>query len=161
MKTETGNNKMRAFLKNSIYTIPYGIRVKEANSMLATFTFSRHPFERLVSAYGNSLRQGKVLEEALTQYNSMAHSKPKDYLTPMEFVQYCIELAHESGPVYFNPHIKPQYAVCPFCALEFDYVGDVQNLSKDIEFISGILGFKVNCGILFTFGFCYITYIYA
>ena len=115
--------------------------------MLATFTFTRHPFDRLVSAYANTLRQGKVLTQAVNQYNDMPHREPKDYLTPMEFVQYHIELVHKKGPTYFNILVRPQYILCPFCALEFDYVGDIKTLSKHIEFISDILGFRVSCGI--------------
>ena len=142
---------MRNWLRNSIYQRPDWIGVKQANNMLATFTFTRHPFDRLVSAYGNTLKKGKVLKKALKRDTVIAHTKPKDYLTPREFVQYHIELAHTEGPLNFNVHVKPQYAMCPFCALEFDYVGEVQNMSKQIEFLSDILGFKVSCAISITF----------
>lgn len=119
--------------------------------MLVTFTFTRHPFDRLVSAYEGKLEKGGVLDNALNYFYGKARPRPKYDLTPSQFVQYHIELSYKEGPLNFNQHVKPQYAMCPFCALEFDYVGELQNMSKQMDFLSDILGFRVSCIISITF----------
>ena len=41
----------RYFIKKRLFKLPESVKVVEANSKLLSFTFVRHPFSRIVSAY--------------------------------------------------------------------------------------------------------------
>ena len=51
--------------------------------------------------------------------------------TPEEFIKYIIKTAKSIGPYALDNHIKPIWASCPFCSVEFDIVGHLEDFSKD------------------------------
>ena len=55
--------------------------------------------------------------------------------TPEEFIQYILDSAEEKGPHVLDNHIKPLWASCPFCAVDFDVVGHLEDFDKDSNFI--------------------------
>ena len=55
--------------------------------------------------------------------------------TPEEFIKYIIKTAKSIGPYALDNHIKPIWASCPFCSVEFDIVGHLEDFSKDSAFI--------------------------
>ena len=86
----------------------------------------------------------KVLRsDILKEYRNIDPKKSNEYPSPKEFVSYLLEQAKLTGPLKFNRHWRPQYALCPFCSLEFDYIGSVENMNKDVDYLSVLLGFKV------------------
>ena len=55
--------------------------------------------------------------------------------TPEEFVRYIIEKGNEIGPQNLDNHIKPIWASCPTCSVDFDLVGHLENFDEDATFI--------------------------
>ena len=42
-----------------------------------------------------------------------------------------------------NPRLKPMWAACPFCSVEFDVIGHMENFEKDAAFIFITMGLVV------------------
>ena len=153
------DDEIRPFVRDTMYHKPKDISLKHANSMLVTFAFRRHPFSRLVSSYNDKMKHKKwhlkqhviglgedikvLRSDILKEYRNIDPKKSNEYPSPKEFVSYLLEQAKLTGPLKFNRHWRPQYALCPFCSLEFDYIGSVENMNKDVDYLSGLLGFKV------------------
>ena len=132
----------RPFIQNTLYKKPESISLKEANEMLLTFAFTRHPFSRLVSAYNDKIKHG-YLKNKFTKFRSSASNKAEDYPTPKQFVKYLLWKVDHGGVSKFDLNWKPQSLVCPPCQLAFDYVGDIDDMNHHVAFLSELLGFKV------------------
>ena len=155
----------RKMSKERDYYRPNNIGVKQANKMLVTFAFTRHPFNRLVSAYNcfflhkcdyvkkrhmhnwdKHAWYRAIRNKVLWKYRHIGPLTSRDPVTPKELVQYLVGLSgwHRKQPLDFNKHIMPQFAKCPFCALKFDYIGDINDMDEHLEFLSDKLGIKVS-----------------
>ena len=55
--------------------------------------------------------------------------------TPKEFIQYIVDSSKTKGPYALDNHIKPIWASCPFCSMEFDVIGHLEQSDKDSAFI--------------------------
>ena len=64
---------------------------------------------------------------------------PQPPPTPTEFIQYLIHEVDTKGPLALNPHFRPQYGLCPFCSVDFDFVGDLEYMKDDILFLGNLL----------------------
>ena len=42
-----------------------------------------------------------------------------------------------------KPPLKPMWAACPFCSVEFDVIGHMENFEKDAAFIFITMGLMV------------------
>ena len=115
----------RDFIAETIFHKPDGISLQRANKLLVTFAFSRHPFERLVSAYYNHF-QGR-------------------YPNISVFARYAIKMILDRLKVGRRPndHLIPQYATCPYCQLDFDLVGKLENMEEDTAFLARHLNLTV------------------
>ena len=158
------DDEIRPFLRDTLFHKPKEISFKHANKMLMTFAFTRHPFTRLVSTYNDKMKHRKwnlkrhviglgedikdLRSAIMIKSRNIDPKKNDDYPTPKEFVNYLLEEAKSRGPLIFNRHWRPQYALCPFCGFDFDYIGEVKNMNKHVTFISELLGFKVNLNYL-------------
>ena len=70
----------------------------------------------------------------------------KDALSPASFVQQIIKWNQNvtHGPLGIRSRmLQPQYVHCPFCAANFDFIGKLENMDEDNEFLSDLLGFQV------------------
>ena len=124
-----------------MYNKPDGMSLQTANKKLVTFAFTRHPFQRLVSAYNRNFVQ---------RMGWFAGSSG-----PMKFAKYVIENILKDHIIYgarpndhsdqhqMTLHFIPQYVTCPHCQLEFDLVGKLENLESDTAFLAQHLGLKV------------------
>ena len=160
LRAITGNFKRtgggRFSLKRSRFFRPDGIGVKKANQRLVTFVFTRHPFDRFVSAYNDlifidggacikcNVNIYKWRADILLKYSHITATNFKAYPAPKEFVQYHIELSSKTDPSNFNHHVRPQYLACPFCAIKFDLIADIANMNSKLKLLSDKLGFKVS-----------------
>ena len=124
------------FMANSIYVKPNGISMQMANKMLVTFAFTRHPFKRLVSAYNDKFK------------HRMSHQ-------PTKFAKLVIKeiLSNRIKP---NNHYRPQYLACPYCQLDFDLVGNLEDMKNHTAFIARHLGLKVK-GVLYAVSYTHLT----
>ena len=132
-------------IAQSMYHKPDGISLEMANQMLVTFAFTRHPFKRLSSAYYSKF-QGK-----------MSHQ-------PMKFAEFVVKEISErldnnsiwkQEIITGNAHYDPQYVVCPYCQLQFDLVGQLEDMETDTAFLARHLGLKVKY-VIYYLDFCSI-----
>merc|ERR1719219_441433 len=61
--------------------------------------------------------------------------------TPSEFVQYILDSADTLGSHHLDPHIRPIWASCPFCTIDFDIIGHLEDRDSDALFIANKLKF--------------------
>ena len=165
------DDQIRPFIRDTLYHKPKDITLKHANNMLVTFAFTRHPFTRLVSSYNDKIKHHKwnlnkhiiglgedirALRDAIIkEYRNVDPKRNNDYPSPKEFVTYLLEKAKTKGPLMFNRHWRPQYALCPFCSLNFDYIGQVEHMNEEVDFLADLLGFKVVFRYLYFYPLCY------
>ena len=90
----------RFVLKDTIYHKPEHVSLKQANDMLVTFAFTRHPFNRLVSSYHDKMLPGKHGQERrgvsdsliklrhrlMLQYRNLNPNNSSELPTPIIFV---------------------------------------------------------------------------
>ena len=142
------------FAAESIYHKPDGISLEEANKVLVTFAFTRHPFERLMSSY---FELQKTFNYNLPQfkYCNFTIGMPDQ---PMKYANYVINViladlktqdfmsryTRPNNCYYQNPtHFIPQFVTCPYCQLKFDLVGRLEDMEADTAFLAKHLGLKV------------------
>jgi len=117
----------------------------DARDDLLSFVFVREPFERLVSSYYDKMDRdwSKPVYDLRWMRDEIIHKirhlDPKlhkaEKPTPEEFIKYIIKTAKSIGPYALDNHIKPIWASCPFCSVEFDIVGHLEEFNKDSAFI--------------------------
>ena len=149
------NNKpvKRTFIKKTIYYKPNDVSLKKANKLLYTFAYTRHPFRRLVSGYHfiigrnnqwETVNQFMGIINGIMSKNRKLHPRNgHDIPTPKMFVNYLLDEAKQHGPIFLNSHFRPQYAVCPFCSLNFNYIGDIEDMDTHVKFLAKRFGFPV------------------
>ena len=49
----------------------------------------------------------------------------------------------EKSKSEIKPPLKPMWAACPFCSVEFDVIGHLENFEKDAAFIFITMGLVV------------------
>ena len=153
----------RLFLMQTTYNKPRDISLNQANNMLVTFAFTRHPFSRLVSSYYNKVarvtpewaktgpvrnlrRELTIHEERRRMMIKYRHLSPKnsnDYPTPKMFVTYLLDEAKKCGSLSFNRHWRPQYTLCPFCKLKFDYIAKIEYMDTHMDYLANLFRFPV------------------
>ena len=136
--------KLRCFIKKTVYYRPKDVSLKESNESLYTFAFTRHPFSRLVSAYhycNEALNE--VKDEIFSTYRKIHPRDGNDIPTPKMFVNYLLDKTKQHGPLVLNSHFRPQYAACPFCSLNFDYIGEIADMDTHVKYLAERFGFPV------------------
>ena len=69
------------------------------------------------------------------RYRKVDPKKIADKPTPTEFVQYILDSAKTVGPYGMDNHIKPMWTACPFCSVQFDVVGHLEDYDLDNDYI--------------------------
>ena len=154
------DDEVRPWLRDTLFHKPKDVSLKHANNMLVTFAFTRHPFSRLVSSYNDKMKHRKwnlrkhlvglgqdikdLRAAIMINYNpDFNPKKSNDFPSPKQFVTYLIHQVEIYGPLSLNRHWRPQYAICPFCGLNFDYIGTVEDMNTHVDYLADLLGFKV------------------
>lgn len=94
-----------------------------------SFTFIRNPYARLVSAYLNKIKNNTRLIETLHEHNMYPDMPFTDFIW-----QVCIETDGVS-----DEHWKSQHIFIPSW---IDFVGTMENLDKDFDTVSKLVGFN-------------------
>ena len=84
------------------------------------FSFVRHPFERLVSAY-----MDKVVEES--RWKPLSNLKSFS-----EFVEFTLKQNREKN---VNIHMQPFVKRCHYCSIPYDVVGRIETFDEDVKYI--------------------------
>ena len=143
--TQFPTRPTRPFLKKTIYYKPNDVSLKKSNELLYTFAYTRHPFRRLVSGYHDkALKHGK--EKIMNKYRQLHQRNSHDILTPKIFVNYLLAEANQHGPIFLNGIYRPQYAICPFCSLNFNYVGEIEDMDTHMKYLAERFGLPVILG---------------
>ena len=106
-------------------------------SQILTFSFVRHPFERLVSAYKDKILSGHFRRMGYTEYKNL-------YTFP-EFINKVLqeykndEKCHSSynqACVGINDHWRPYNSACLYCDIPYDVIGhDMEYFNDDVKYI--------------------------
>ena len=103
------------------------------NKKIMLFSFVRHPFERLVSAYKDKFLKHESKGHNFVRYRSWYH---KDHsfssfanLVLMEYNKYI----RNEGRV--NGHWLPMTLKCWYCDAHYDVVGRMETFSEDVKYI--------------------------
>ena len=62
---------------------------------------------------------------------------------PEEFIQYILNLADSVGIQNLNKHIRPMWTMCPFCSIQFDVIGHLEEMDEDVTFILSTMNLTV------------------
>ena len=111
--------------------------------MLYTFAFTRHPFRRLVSGYHSKANTTKIRDEIMSKNGQLHPRNSNGYPTPKMLVNYLLDESKQHGQICLNAHFRPQYATCPFCVLNFDYIGEIEDMDTHVNYLSERFGFPV------------------
>lgn len=143
-----GNIHDDSYMKTLGYRFMDSMLPKERESHLKlynSFMFTRHPFERIVSAYVEKFTKTTKYTQTFHHRhgckmirrfrpNATAESLKKcDDATFPEFVKYLIQSASTNEP--FNTHWMPFYKICNPCTSQYSYIGKLETFEQDRQFI--------------------------
>ncbi|XP_050730021.1 carbohydrate sulfotransferase 11-like, partial [Eriocheir sinensis] len=112
------------------------------------FMFVRNPFERVLSAFRDKLERvdelydfhravGKKIEQ---KYRGITEAEGHD-VSFSEFIRYI----SEPGPgtaEQRNEHWLPMHELCAPCSVEYDFIGRMENLEEDADYVLRWLGVR-------------------
>ncbi|NWI93178.1 CHST8 sulfotransferase, partial [Pitta sordida] len=102
--------------------------------------FSRHPLERLVSAYRDKLLHSEpyysitVANEIRAMFRKKQNSSEK--VSFQEFVSFIIA----KPPNALDVHWKPMFLLCDPCNIHYDILGNYETLGLDSEQVLKVIG---------------------
>ena len=67
--------------------------------------------------------------------------------TPTEFAQYIVDTSQKIGSENMDNHIRPLWSSCPFCAIDFDIIGQLEDYEEDEKFIIEKLDLDLPLGV--------------
>ena len=114
--------------------------VKDNDYLL--FTFVRHPFERLVSAYKDKVLHGhKLSNSSMGAPYSLWFKQHKSF---NEFIDLVLKEHHLEEPIHkkgwINPHWTTTWKRCQHCTISYDVVGHLETFDDDLKYIILKLG---------------------
>lgn len=142
--TISGNetHKANAFKTLNQYSLEE-VKLKLKNYF--KFFLTRHPYERLLSAYRNKLEESYVDyfrlhfgTEIIKKFrtNPSAESLEKGHDVKFEeFIQYVTSLDMRDWKRAFNEHWRPVFDLCFPCHIDYDFAGRYETLETDASYI--------------------------
>lgn len=107
-----------------------------------TFSFVRHPFERLISAYEDKILNGNdpgylpKAEKIRSLYGDTSFAS---------FIKFIWEedLSHCTlASCHVDVHWRPFYERCAYCDVHYDVIGRIESFSDDLKYILEKTGLK-------------------
>ncbi|XP_027743577.1 carbohydrate sulfotransferase 9-like isoform X1 [Empidonax traillii] len=115
-------------------------RQKEFLSNYTKVMFTRHPLERLVSAYRDKLLHSEpfysitVANEIRAMFRKNRNSSEK--VSFQEFVNFILT----KPPNALDIHWKPMFLLCNPCNIDYDVLGKYETLGLDSEHVLKVIG---------------------
>ena len=110
-------------------------KMENSSGKYFIFTFVRHPFSRLLSAFKNKLEHNRnsnyeqLRKEIVKKYRKVKSNKTK-LPTFKEFIRFILD-----GGNLKDPHWIPIYLRIFACKLEYDFLGKVETFSQDTTYL--------------------------
>ncbi|XP_053239087.1 carbohydrate sulfotransferase 8-like [Podarcis raffonei] len=128
----------RTHLLRRLSSYPSDQQVKLLNSSIKVM-FTRHPLERLVSAYRDKLLHFEpfyvsVAKRIKTLFRGNPNST--DPVTFQEFVNFVLKQA----PNDLDIHWKPMFMLCDPCNIHYDILGKYETLGEDADHVLRRIG---------------------
>ncbi|XP_072028846.1 carbohydrate sulfotransferase 11-like [Amphiura filiformis] len=137
-----------AHARNKLKVLRYypGKQLENRLKNYRKFMFVRHPLSRIVSAYKNKYADLSVFRVAPRELRQYALRIMKKYrkkptkrelttgenITWSEWLQY---IADPTEQKKFDRHWKEMYKLCSPCAVDYDYIGKLENIKEEADFI--------------------------
>ena len=128
---------------------PYSINNFLSSNQILSFSFVRHPFERLVSAYNDKFEIQRY--RFLKKYEWWFRKKEVSFSSFVDLVLYqyrtsCYpnstpasrirtNLANENCEYKVNIHWRPFAFKCSYCDINYDLIGRMETWNDDINYI--------------------------
>lgn len=122
----------------------------EINLRLATyykFMFSRHPYERLISAFRNKFIDARntifrlifgryIIRKYRDEINATIDEKSRHdgEVSFEEFVKYIVDSPIED-PDFWNEHWERIDILCLPCLIQYDFIGRFESLDEDADYL--------------------------
>jgi hypothetical protein len=81
------------------------------------------------------------------RYRGIDPLKSIESPTPTEFAQYIVDTSQKIGSENMDNHIRPLWSSCPFCAIDFDIIGQLEDYEEDEKFIVEKLDLDLPLGV--------------
>ena len=118
-------------------------RLQNIQDQYFSFMFSRHPFDRLYSAYRNKFMAPDVPKpyylihfgpKILQKMGKNQQTHPKKVIKGAEYLNITFEefLTYlAKGGQHADDHWAPQTSLCQICKYQFDFIGRFEHLNTD------------------------------
>ena len=83
----------------------------------------------------------------IVRYRGIDPKKSNESPSPSEFAKYIIDSSVKIGAENLDNHLRPLWASCPFCAINFDIIGKLENYEADEKFIVEKLNLDIPLGL--------------
>ncbi|XP_076060448.1 carbohydrate sulfotransferase 12-like isoform X4 [Oratosquilla oratoria] len=126
----------------------YKNSVKDILTTYKKFMFTRHPFDRVLSAFKDKLESEDKKSSYSFHYHVgqkiemkyRGHTKAGGHnVTFSEFIRFISEPGHGSVEQR-NEHWLPVLQICNPCSIDYDFIGKYDNLKEDAEYVLKWLG---------------------
>ncbi|XP_072044809.1 carbohydrate sulfotransferase 11-like [Amphiura filiformis] len=147
-RTIDGIDSREAHARNKLKLLRFypGEQLENRLKDYRKFMFVRHPLSRIVSTYKNKYADLSVFRVAPLVLRRYAIRIMKKYrqnptqkdletgenVTWSEWLQY---IADPTEQMDFDRHWKEMYKLCSPCAIDYDYVGKLENIKEEADFI--------------------------
>lgn len=119
-------------LVRNIYNLPSGLTREEMLQLVnssQTFTFVRHPFDRLVAVYNDRVVASNF-NGWQKEIKKTVGKGDQDEVTFLEFIEFV--LTNAAGD---SEHLDTYYHHCDMCRIRYDYIGKFETFSEDTRYI--------------------------
>ena len=142
------NNVSRGLTKK---LSPHIINNFLSSHQILSFSFVRHPFERLVSAYVSKIKDTNRMLKMNDKHISEWFKKEKSFSSFVNLVLYeyrrsCYpnntqisrintKWSNENCKFRINPHWRPFTFKCNYCDINYDVIGRMETWNEDLNYI--------------------------